>query len=152
LLEKVLKANPDFAGAHEQLAAGLLRRGDSAGATALAEKMIGKDPQAPEGHRIMALAIWKQRDYEGSLAECAMALNADPNSGSMLALQSIALWQMNRKKEAQRAIKDAAKVEPKVVTADIFCRLLMCDSRDIGVVGEFLHKIRWVLAPPPPQP
>lgn len=152
LLGKVLRANPDFPGAREQLAFGLLRRGDTPGATRLAEEMIAKDPQAPEGHRIMALVLWKQRDYEGSLAECAMALNADQNSAAMLALQSIGFWQTNRKKEAQAAFRDAAKIEPKVATADVFCRLIMCDAHDIVIVGEFLRKIRWVLEPPPSSP
>ena len=149
LLEEVVRVNPDFPGAREQLAAGLLRRGDGKGATALAENMIAKNPQGPEGHRIMALALWKQRDYDGSLAECAMALNADPNSSAMLVLQAIALWQSNRKKDAQNAFREAAKVDPKVGTADVFCRLLLCDARDISVVSDFLRKNRWVLAPPP---
>ncbi len=147
LLQKVLQVNPDFPGAREQLATGLLRRGDIQGATTLAGKMIAEDPQGPEGHRIMALALWKQRDYDGSLAECAMALNADQNSSSMLALQSIALWQADRKKDAQKAFRDAAKVEPKVGTADVFCRLLLCDAHDINIVSDFLHKNRWLLVP-----
>jgi tetratricopeptide (TPR) repeat protein len=111
--------------------------------------MIADDPQGPEGHRIMALALWKQRDYDGSLAECAMALNADQNSSSMLVLQSIALWQAGRKKEAAASYRDAAKVDPKVGTADVFCRLLLCDAHDISIVSEFLHKNRWVLEPRP---
>jgi len=147
LLQKVLQVNPDFAGAREQLATGLLRRGDIAGATDLADKMIAADPRGAEGHRIMAVALWKQRDYDGSLAECAMALNADENSSSMLALQSVALWQTGRKKEAQKAFRDAAKVEPKVGTAEVFCRLLLCDERDIGVIGDFLRRNRWLLLP-----
>lgn len=148
LLQKVLKANPDFPQAREQLATGLLRRGDIQGATALAGKMIAADPQSPEGHRIMALALWKQRDYDSSLAECAMALNADPNSSSMLVLQSIALWQQGNRKAAQNAYRDAAKLDPKVGEADDFCRLLLCDAHDIGIVSEFLRKNRWTLAPP----
>jgi tetratricopeptide (TPR) repeat protein len=148
LLEDVLRTNPDFPGAHEQVAAGLLRRGDAKGATSLAEKMIAQNPQGPEGHRIMALALWKQRDYEGSLAECAMALNGDPNSSAMTALQAIELWQLGHKKEAQMAFREAAKLEPKVASSDVFCRLLLCDAHDISVVSDFLHKIRWVLAPP----
>jgi hypothetical protein len=36
-----------------------------------------------------------------------------------------------------------------VGTADVFCRLLLCDARDISVVSDFLRKNRWVLAPPP---
>jgi len=148
LLTKVLKGNPDFPGAREQLAMGLLRRGDIPGASALAGEMIGEDPQGPEGHRVMALVLWKQRDYDGSLAECALALNGDQNSSSMMALQSIALWQAGRKKEAQAAYREAAKVEPKVGTADVFCRLLLCDARDINIVSDFLHKNRWVLLPP----
>ena len=149
LLQKVLQVNPQFAGAREQLAVGLLRRGDLPGATSLAGKMIAEDPQAAEGHRIMALALWKQRDYDGSLAECALALNADQNSTAMQALQSIALWEAGRRREAQKAYRDAAKLDPKVGTADVFCRLLLCDARDISVVSDFLRKNRWVLAPPP---
>ncbi len=148
LLNQVLKGNPDFPGAREQLAMGLLRRGDIPGASALAGTMIAQDPQGPEGHRVNALVLWKQRDYDGSLAECAMALNADQNSRAMMALQSIALWQAGRKKDAQEAYRQAAKVEPKVGTADVFCRLLLCDARDINIVSDFLHKNRWVLLPP----
>jgi hypothetical protein len=47
------------------------------------------------------------------------------------------------------AFREAAKLEPKVASADVFCRLLLCDAHDISVVNDFLHKIRWVLAPPP---
>lgn len=111
--------------------------------------MIAEDPQGPEGHRIMALALWKQRDYEGSLAECAMVLNVEPTSLAALVLQSIALWQQGNKKDAQKAFRDAAKLDPKVGEADDFCRLLMCDAHDINIVSEFLHKNRWLLAPPP---
>ena len=149
LLKKVLQVNPDFPGAREQLATGLLRRGDIQGATTLAGKMIAENPQGPEGHRIMALALWKQRDYDGSLAECAMALNADQNSTAMLALQSIALWQLESARRIAEGLPRAAKVEPKVGTADVFCRLLLCDAHDITIVGDFLHKNRWVLAPSP---
>jgi superkiller protein 3 len=149
LLEKVLRANPDFPGAREQMAASMLRRGDAKGATSLAESMIAKDPPGPEGHRIMALALWKQRDYEGSLAEAALALAPDPDSSSMLTLQAIALWQLGRKKDSQMAFRAAAKVEPQVTSADVFCRLMLCDQHDIAMVSEFLHKNRWVLAPPP---
>ena len=53
------------------------------------------------------------------------------------------------KKDAQKAFRDAAKLDPKVGEADDFCRLLMCDAHDINIVSEFLHKNRWLLAPPP---
>ena len=148
LLNQVLKGNPDFPGAREQLALGLLRRGDIPGASGMAGKMISDHPQGPEGHRVMALALWKQRDFEGSLAECAMALDGDQNSSSMMALQSIALWQVGRKKDSQAIYKQAAKVEPKVGSSDVFCRLLLCDAHDINIVSDFLHKNRWVLLPP----
>ena len=148
LLENVLRVNPEFPGAREQLADGFLRRGDITAATAEADKMIAADPQGAEGHRILALALWKQRDYDGSLAECAMALNADENSAAMTALQSIALWQTGRKKDAQKAFKDAAKLEPKIATGDVFCRLLLCDEHDIGLAGDFLRRNRWLLLPP----
>jgi tetratricopeptide (TPR) repeat protein len=149
LLKQVLRTNPDFPAAREQLATQRLRRGDAKGATSLAGSMIAENPQGPEGHRIMALALWKQRDYEGSLAECAMALNADPNSIAMEALQAIELWQLGHKKEAQSALREAARLEPKVASSDVFCRLLLCDAHDINIVSDFLRKIRWVLAPPP---
>ena len=148
LLNKVLKVNPDFPGAREQLATGLLRRGDIAGATALAEKLIAEDPLGAEGHRIMAMVFWKQRDFDSSLAECAMALNADQNSEAMFALQAIALWEAGRKKESAAAYKEAYRINPKVGTADVFCRLLLCDANDIAIVGDFLHKNRWVVSPP----
>jgi hypothetical protein len=67
----------------------------------------------------------------------------------MLALQSISLWQLERKKDAQAAFRQAAKVEPKVGTAQVFCRLVLCDARDIGIVSDFLRRNRWVIAPPP---
>ena len=96
----------------------------------------------------MAWALWRQRDLDGALSECAMALNADPNSSDMLAIQAIALWELGRKKEAQTAYRDAAKIDPKVGTADVFCRLILCGANDISVVSEFLRKNRWVLMPP----
>jgi Tfp pilus assembly protein PilF len=147
-LEQVLRLRPTFLPAREQLAFGLLRKGDLNGASKRAEEMIVQSPQASEGHRVLALVFWKKRDYEGSLTEGAMALAGDPNSASMLALQAIALWQLNRKKEAQSAFRQAAKVEAKIGTAEVFCRLLMCEARDIGVVSDFLRKNRWVIAPP----
>jgi len=151
MLEEVARARPDYLPAREQLALGLLRRGDLQGASSQAEALIARNPEAPEGHRVMALALWKQRNYENSLAECAQALNGDPSSASMLALQAIALWQLDRKKEAQNAFRQAAKVEPKVGSADVFCRLLACGARDIAPVTDFLHKNRWVLQPPEQQ-
>ena len=47
----------------------------------------------------------------------------------------------------EAAFREAAKIEPKVGSAEVFCRLILCDARDIGPVSEFLHKIRWVLEP-----
>jgi len=29
----------------------------------------------------------------------------------------------------------------------MFCRLILCDPRDIAVVDDFLRKNRWVLTP-----
>lgn len=149
LLENVSRLHPEFLRAREQLALGLLRRGDLKGAGAEADSLIALKPQAPEGHRLRALVLWKERDYEMSLAECAMALASEPDSTSMLALQSIALWQLDRKREGQQAFRQAGKAEPKVGSAEVFCRLLLCDARDIGVVSEFLRRNRWVLAPTP---
>jgi hypothetical protein len=34
-----------------------------------------------------------------------------------------------------------------VGTAEVFCRLLVCDARDIGVVSDFLRHSRWAIAP-----
>jgi len=151
LLEKVVRARPGYSPAGELLGLGLLRRGDIKGATARAEALIAQSPQGPEGHRLMALALWKQRSYENSLTECALALSGDPNSAAMLALQAIALWQLERKKDAQMAFRQAAKIEPKVGTSEVFCRLLVCDAHDIGPVTEFLHKNRWITQPPEVQ-
>jgi hypothetical protein len=67
----------------------------------------------------------------------------------MLALQSISFWQLGRKKDARAAFRQAAKVEPKVGTAEVFCRLVLCDARDIGVVSDFLRRNREVIAPAP---
>jgi hypothetical protein len=33
---------------------------------------------------------------------------------------------------------------------DAFCRLLICDHRDIGVVDDFLRRNRWALSPGQP--
>ena len=151
LLEKVVSLRPDYLPAREQLGLGLLQRGDLQGASARAEALIAQNPQAPEGHRLMALALWKQRNYDNSLAECALALSGDPNSAPMYALQAIALWQLDRRKEAQSALRQAAKIAPKVGTAEVFCRLLLCDARDIGPVTDFLRKNRWLLQPPTGQ-
>jgi hypothetical protein len=78
-----------------------------------------------------------------------MALGPEPDSASMLALQAISLWQLKRKKDALAAFREAAKVEPKVGTAEVFCRLVVCDEPDIGTVSDFLHRNRWVIAPTP---
>jgi tetratricopeptide (TPR) repeat protein len=118
-------------------------------ASAKADALIAEQPQAAEGHRLLALILWKQRDLEGALAEAAMALGSEPDSASMLALQSISLWELRRKKDALAAFRAAAKVEAKVGTAEVFCRLVVCDARDIGVVNDFLRRNRWVIAPTP---
>ncbi len=149
LLEKVTRLHPDFLPAQEQLVMGLVRRGDLKPASAKVDALIAEQPQAAEGHRLRALILWKQHDLEGALAEAAMSLGSEPDSASMLALQSISLWELKRKKDAVAAFREAAKLEPKVGTAEVFCRLVVCDARDIGTVSDFLHRNRWVLAPPP---
>jgi len=149
LLEKVARRRPDFLPAQEQLIMGLVRRGDLRQASAKASVLIAAQPQAAEGHRLMALILWRQHDLEGTLAEAALALGPEPNSASMLALQSISLWQLKRKKDALAAFREAAKIEPKVGTAEVFCRLVLCDAPDIGTVSEFLHSYRWALTPTP---
>jgi Tfp pilus assembly protein PilF len=150
LLTNVTRLAPDFLPAREELGMALLRRGDSKAATTLAETMIAAQPKAAEGHSLMAVTLWKGRDFEASLAECAMALAADPNSSRMQLLQALELWQMDRKKEAQRLFVHAAKKEPDLATAAVFCRLLLCEARDIGVVDEFLRKNRWAITPQEP--
>jgi len=149
LLEKVARLHPDFLPAQEQLVMGLVRRGDLKQASAKAGAMIAEQPQAAEGHRLMALILRKQHDLEGALAEAAMALEPEPDSASMLTLQTISLWQLKRKKDALAAFRQAAKVEPKVGTAEVFCRLVLCDALDIGTVSDFLRRNRWVIAPTP---
>ena len=149
LLEKITRLHPDFLPAHEQLVMGLVRRGDLKQASAKASALIAEQPQAAEGHRLLALILRKQHDLEGALAEAAMALGPEPDSASMLALQAISLWQLKRKKDALAAFREAAKVEPKVGTAEVFCRLVVCDEPDIGTVSDFLHRNRWVIAPTP---
>jgi len=149
LLEKVTRGHPDFLPAQEQLGMGLLRRGNIKQATAKADALIAEQPQAAEGHRLRALILRKQHDLEGALAEAAMALEAEPDSVSMLTLQSIALWELKRKKDSLAAFRNAAKLEPKIATAEVFCRLLVCDAADISSVSDFLRRNRWVLAPPP---
>jgi tetratricopeptide (TPR) repeat protein len=150
LLTNVTRLAPDFLPAREELGLALLRRGDSQGATTLAETMIAAQPKVAEGHSLMAVTLWKRREFEASLAECAMALAADPNSSRMQLLQALELWQMDRKKEAQRLFVHAAKKEPELATAAVFCRLLLCEARDIGVVDEFLRKNRSALTPQEP--
>jgi len=151
LLNEVLRRAPGFAPAQEQLGMALVRRGDIPGATAEAQALEARSPPGAEGHRLMALILWKQRDLDGSLAECAQALGADPDSIAALALQALELWRLNRKKEARAVFVTAAKREPRLATAEVFCRLILCDARDIGPVEEFLKKNRWALAPPGSQ-
>ena len=150
LLTNVTRLAPDFLPAREELGLALLRRGDSKAATSLAEALIAAQPKAAEGHSLMAMVLWKGRDFEASLAECAMALAADPNSSRMQLLQALELWQMDRKKEAQRLFVLAAKKDPALATAAVFCRFLLCEARDIGVVDEFLRKNRWAVTPQEP--
>ena len=151
MLGKVTRLHPDYLPAQEQLAMDLVRRGDLAQASAKADALIAEQPQAAEGHRLRALILRKQHDLEGALAEAAMALGSEPDSASMLALESLSLWELKRKKDSLAAFRAAAKLEPKVATAEVFCRLLACDAGDIGTVSDFLRRNRWVLAPPPGQ-
>jgi tetratricopeptide (TPR) repeat protein len=149
LLEKVTRLHPDFLPAQEQLVMGLIRRGDLKQASAKADALIAGHPQAAEGHRLLALILRKQHDREGALAEAAMALGPEPDSAAMLAVQALLLWELERKKDSLAAFRQAAKLEPKVGTPEVFCRLVVCDARDIGVVSDFLRRNRWVIAPTP---
>ena len=152
LLEKISELHPDFLPAREQLVMGLIRRGELKQATAKVDALIAEEPQAAEGHRPRALILWKQHNFEGALAECAMALDTQPDSASMLALQAICLWQFARKRDSQAAYRQAVKIESRIGTSEVFCRLVLCDARDIGIVEDFLRRNRWVIAPPPPAP
>ncbi|HLY63801.1 MAG TPA: tetratricopeptide repeat protein [Terriglobia bacterium] len=147
MLQTVAKLRPDFLPAPEQLAFGLLRRGDAAGAAKQAEALLAQDPQAPEGHHVMALVLWRRHDLEGSLAECAIAQAGESDSTAMLALESLELWQLDRKKEARASFVRAAKMEPHLGTAEVFCRLIYCEARDVGAVEDFLRKNRYAIAP-----
>lgn len=149
LLEYVLSRRPDFFAAREQLGLSLLRRGDRDGAAQQANTILARSPQAAQGHRLMALILWKQQDVEGALAECAQALAGDPASEAMTALQAVGLWKLGRKKEAQAALVSVAKSQPQIMSGEVFCRLILCDSRDAATVGEFLRKNRWAVTPPP---
>jgi hypothetical protein len=96
----------------------------------------------------MALVLWKRRDLEGSLAECAVAQAGESDSTAMLALEALELWQLDRKKDARDMFVQAARNEPHLGTAEIFCRLIFCEARDIGPVEEFLKKNRFAIEPP----
>lgn len=147
MLQTVAKLRPDFLPAQEQLAFGLLRRGDAEGASKQAEALLAQNPQAPEGHHVMALVLWRRHDLEGSLAECAIAQAAESDSTAMLALESLELWQLDRKKEARATFVRAAKTEPHLGTAEVFCRLIFCEAKDVGAVEDFLRKNRYAIAP-----
>jgi tetratricopeptide (TPR) repeat protein len=149
LLGYIVNLRPDFFAAREQLGLSLLRRGDRDGAAQQANAILVRRPRAAEGHRLMALLLWKQRDVEGTLAECAQALADDPDSAAMAALQAVGLWKLDRKKEAQTALVQAAKAQPEIASGEVFCRLILCDSQDVATVGEFLRKNRWAVMPAP---
>lgn len=150
LFQQVSRQSPDFLPAREQLGLDRLRHGDLKAADAEAETLVANHPQAAEGHRLMALVLWRQRDYETSLAECALALDAEPDSAATQALQAIELWQLDRKKEAGAAFGRAAKTQPQLGSAEVFCRLVLCEARDIAAVQDFLRKSRWRITPHSP--
>lgn len=147
MLQTVAKLRPDFLPAQEQLAFGLLRRGDAEGAAKQAEALLAQNPQAPEGHHVMALILWRRHDLEGSLAECAIAQAGESDSTAMLSLEALELWQLDRKKEARSTFVQAAKTEPHLGTAEVFCRLIFCEAKDVGPVEDFLRKNRYAIAP-----
>ncbi len=149
LLQKIREERPEFLPAREQLALGLLRRRDLAGARREADILVATSPRSAEGHRVLALVLWKERQYETSLEECALALASDPDSASMLAVQSLDLWRLDRKKESRSVLVQLARSQPRLGTAEVFCRLVLCDGRDIGIIDDFLRKNRWALTPGP---
>ena len=151
LFAKILAGQPDFLPAGEQLALLRLRQGDVPGAIAQAQALMAHNPQAAEGHRVLALAFWRERQTDASLAECAQALAVDPHSDSMLALQALELWQTKRRQDAQRILREAAHRDPSILFPVTFCRLIVCGSADISIVGDFLHQNRWILEPPATQ-
>ncbi len=147
LFTNILAAQPDFLPAGEQLALMHLREGDVQGAISQAQTLVAQNPQSPEGHRVLALAFWRERQTEASLAECAQALAANPHDVSMLALQALELWQTRRKQDARRVLRQAARGQPDILSSVTFCRLIVCGSADISIVGDFLHQNRWLLEP-----
>jgi hypothetical protein len=115
--------------------------------------MLAKDPNSAEGHRILALGFWKDRQYENSLSECALALQTDPNSAAVLALQALNLWQLDRKKDTRRVLEEVARdpdLRANFANTGVFCRMVVCDGHDIGVVNDFLRRNRWVVYPDQP--
>ena len=149
LFQKALDLNPDFPAARKQLALQMLRRGNLTGAAAQAQAIFTRNPQSHEGHQVMALVLWKQRDYDGSLAECGQALSSGSESPRTLAIQALDLWQQRRRRDAQRALITAGKLQPKILSSEVFCRLVLCDAHDVSIVSDFLQKNRWILTPPP---
>lgn len=149
--EKALEIHPDYPAAREELAIGLLRRGDLDGATAQALRIARHDPEAPESHQILALVQWKERKYASSLDECAMVLAKNPRDARMLATQALDLWQEGEKKQARESFLAASKLEPNLGSALAFCRLAACGPQDISIVGNFVRKNRWILMPPPEE-
>lgn len=65
----------------------------------------------------------------------------------MMALEAVGLWKLDRKKDAQRSLVRAYKAQPQIASGEVFCRLILCDSRDVSTVGEFLRKNRWAITP-----
>jgi Tfp pilus assembly protein PilF len=151
LLTKIFAEHPDFLAAGEQLALMQLRQGDVQGAIAQAQTLVAHNPRAAEGHRVLALAFWRERQTDASLGECALALGVDARSVSMLALQSLELWQTKDRRDAQRILRDVAQSDPSVLSPLTFCRLIVCVSGDIPLIGEFLHQNQWILRPPDAQ-
>ena len=80
-----------------------------------------------------------------------MAIDQEPAPTAMLTLQSLELWMLDRKKDARAALIRAGKLDSSLGNSEEFCRLIFCDARDIGPVGEFLHKNRSWLNPPAEQ-
>jgi tetratricopeptide (TPR) repeat protein len=153
LLDEVIRLDPGNLDARRQIALDMFRHGDAAGAEAEAESILAKDPSAPAGHLVMALEYWKQRQYEDSLAECALAQQGDPRSVQVIALQALNLWQLDRKKEMRQILTEVSRdpdTRSNFATAGALCRLIICDGKDVGIVGDFLRHNRWVAFPEEP--
>jgi tetratricopeptide (TPR) repeat protein len=152
LYHKALSLHPDFPDARQGLAVELLREDHTASAATQALLIAANHPQAPQYYRIMALVQWKDRNYDLSLKECELALAAQSHSARILSIKALDLWQEGQKREATRAFVEAARFQQNIASPQVFCRLILCGPRDVGIVETFLRKNRGALMQMPENP